>query len=200
MIICSNGAFDTEAIHVLPGLTFYSLYCGISFGTEKGRPYRRGGLTIKVTVNRGSTVHADLPTFYEKKVEDLPPFGKKTRKEFLCSENIAIFSLPMTQNEPIFPISTSPNRREITKLVLNNNNFIHVCSLFAMTSKVRKKWKNFKINFKGCRFSKKNSLKVKAEDLPLYRKTWQVCTCCTQILTWFPQKCPSWFVDVSLPS
>ena len=32
----------------------------------------------------------DLPTFYEIKAEDLPPFGKKTRKIF-CSENIEIF-------------------------------------------------------------------------------------------------------------
>ena len=38
-----------------------------------------------------------------------------------------------------------------------------------MTSKVRKKRKNFKINRKGGRFQQK-----KAEDLPLYWKTWQV--------------------------
>ena len=45
---------------------------------------------------------ADLPTFYEIKAEDLPTFGKK-RGRFLCSENIAIFYPPVTQNEPIFP-------------------------------------------------------------------------------------------------
>ena len=44
--------------------------------------------------------------------------------------------------------------------------------LFAMTSKVWKKRKNFKINWKGGRFKKKT---LKAEDPPLYRKTWQVC-------------------------
>ena len=38
-----------------------------------------------------------LPTFTEIKAEDLPPFGKK-RGRFLCSTNIAIFDLPVTQN------------------------------------------------------------------------------------------------------
>ena len=42
-----------------------------------------------------------------------------------------------------------------------------------MSSKVWKKQKNFKINRKGGRFSHKNSLK--AEDLLLYRKTWNAC-------------------------
>ena len=41
-----------------------------------------------------------------------------------------------------------------------------------MTSKVRKNRTNFKINRKGGRFSKNTK---KAEDLPLYQKTWQVC-------------------------
>ena len=83
----------------------------------------------------------DLPTCYEIKAEDLPPFGKR-RGRFLCSENIAIFELPMTQNEP-FSVSTSPNSTEITKLVLNNNTFICLSMLCAMTSKVWKKLKNF---------------------------------------------------------
>ena len=79
----------------------------------------------------------DLPTFYEIKAEDLPPFGKITRK-ILCWENVVIFYLPVTQNEPIFSISTSPNSTEITKLVLNSNTSIYynVYILFAMTSKV----------------------------------------------------------------
>ena len=66
---------------------------------------------------------ADLPTFYEIKAEDLPPFGKKSGR-FLCSKNIAIFDLQVTQNEPIFSILTSPNSTEITKLVLDNNTSI----------------------------------------------------------------------------
>ena len=102
--------------------------------------------------------------------EDLPPFGKNCER-FLCKTNIAILYLPMTQNDTISSVSTSPNRTEITKLVLNNNNYICLCIVFAMTSKVWKKWKNFKINRKSGRL--KNSLK--AEDLPFYRKTWQVC-------------------------
>ena len=60
----------------------------------------------------------------------------------------------MTQNEPIFFVSTSPNSTEITKLILNNNTSICLCIVFAMTSKVRKKRNNFKINRKGGRFSK----------------------------------------------
>ena len=44
---------------------------------------------------------SDLPTFYEIKAEDLPPFGKQ-RGRFLFSENIGLFDLPVTQNEPIF--------------------------------------------------------------------------------------------------
>ena len=114
---------------------------------------------------------ADLPTFDEIKAEDLPPLAKK-RGRIVCSEKIAIFVLPVTQNEPIFSISTSPNSTEITKLLLNNNTSICQCMLFAMTSKVRKKRKNFKINRESGRF-KKNA--KKAEDLQLYRKTWQVC-------------------------
>ena len=74
--------------------------------------------------------NTDLPTFYEIKAEDLPPFGKR-RAIFLWSENIAIFEQPMTQNEP-FSVSTSPNSTEITKLVLNNNPstvYVYVCYL-----------------------------------------------------------------------
>ena len=73
--------------------------------------------------NNPLVLQKGLPTFDEIMAEDLPPFGKK-RGRFLCSENIAIFYLPVTQNEPIFFISTSPNRTEITKLALNNNNSI----------------------------------------------------------------------------
>ena len=64
---------------------------------------------------------------------------------------IAIFDLPMTQNEPIFSVLTSPNSTEIMKLVLNNNTSICLCMLFAMSSNVWKKRKNFKINRKGGR-------------------------------------------------
>ena len=35
-----------------------------------------------------------------------------------------MFYLPVTQNEPIFPVLTSPNSTEITKLVLDNNTSI----------------------------------------------------------------------------
>ena len=34
---------------------------------------------------------ADLPTFYEIKAEDFPPFGKKTRKIFLLGKYSDIF-------------------------------------------------------------------------------------------------------------
>ena len=52
---------------------------------------------------------------------------------------IAIFYLPVTHNEPIFSILTSPNSTEITKLLLNNNtSIICQCMLFAMTSKFGK--------------------------------------------------------------
>ena len=125
--------------------------------------------TLHLLQHAGGRQHSkvtDLPTFYEIKAEDLPTFctqklGARPRKY------IAIFYLPVMHNEPIISISTSLNRTEILKLVLNNNHSrcIMYCSLFAMTSKVRKKRKNFKINRKGGRFSK-NSLK--AEDLPLY--------------------------------
>ena len=71
-----------------------------------------------------------------------------------------------------FSVSTSSKSTEITKLILNNNTSICLCIVFAMTSKVRKKLKNFKVNRKGRRF-KKNTKKV--QDLPLYRKTCQVC-------------------------
>ena len=62
---------------------------------------------------------------------------------------------------PFFSVSTSPNRNNET--VLNNNTSIRLCIVFAMTSKVRKKRKNFKINLEG-EGLKKNSLK--AEHLP----------------------------------
>ena len=57
--------------------------------------------------------YTDLPTFYEIKA----PFGKKLGKN-LCLENIAIFYLPVTQKEPVFSISRSPNSTEIKKLVI----------------------------------------------------------------------------------
>ena len=47
--------------------------------------------------------------------EDLPTFGEKTREIFMLKK-IAMFYLPVTQNEPIFSISASPNSTEITKL------------------------------------------------------------------------------------
>ena len=94
----------------------------------------------------------DLPTFFEIKAEDLPPFGKKTRKIFLLGKYSDIFYLPVTQNEPIFSRLTSPNSTEITKPILNNNTSICLCIVFAMPSKVWKKRINFKINRKGGRF------------------------------------------------
>ena len=69
-----------------------------------------------------------------------------------------------------FSVLTSPNSTEITKLVQNNNISICLCMLFAMTSTVLKKRKNAKINRESGRFKKS----IKAHDLPLYRKTWQV--------------------------
>ena len=73
----------------------------------------------------------DLPTFYEMMAEDLPSFGKKTRK-ILCSENIAIYIyLPVTQNDLFFSVSTSPNSTEITKLVLNNNTSISLLYVYV---------------------------------------------------------------------
>ena len=63
------------------------------------------------------------------------------------------------ENEPIFSVFTSPNSTDITELVLNSNTSIiyvytYTCMLFAMTSKVRKKRKIFKINWKGGIFKK----------------------------------------------
>ena len=84
-----------------------------------------------------------------------------------------IFDLPVIQNEPIFSVLTISNSTEIAKLVLNNDISICLCMSFAMTSKVWKKRKNFKINRESGRFPKNGQ---KAEDLPLYWKTWQVCT------------------------
>ena len=57
----------------------------------------------------------------------------------------------MTHNEPFFPVLASPNSREITKLILNNNTSICISTtmLFAMISKVRKKQNNLKINLEG---------------------------------------------------
>ena len=71
----------------------------------------------------------------------------------MLSEYIAICYRPVTQNEPIFFVSTSLNSTEITKLILNNNTS-NIYILFAITSKIRKKRKNFKINRKGGRLKK----------------------------------------------
>ena len=111
----------------------------------------------------------DLLTFYEIKAEEF--LTKKRRRFFARNMYSNFFYLPVTENEPVFSVSTSPNSTEIMKLVLNNNTS-NVYLLLFMTSKVWKKRKNFKINRKGGRFSKNHK---KAEDLPLYRKTWQVC-------------------------
>ena len=71
---------------------------------------------------------SDLPTFYEIKAEDLHPFGKN-RKRFFWLENIAIF---LSQNEPIFSVSTLPNSTEITKLILNNNTSMSMYALYLL--------------------------------------------------------------------
>ena len=112
----------------------------------------------------------DLPTFYETKAEDLPPFGKKTRKIFLLGKYSDILSAGDTERA-YFSVLTPPNSTETTKLVLNNNISICLCMLFSKTSKVRKKRKNFILNRESGRFPKDGQ---NAEDLPLYRKTWQV--------------------------
>ena len=106
---------------------------------------------------------ADLPTFEEIKA-DLPPFGKKRVRFYARKIIIAIIYLLVTQNEPIFFVLTSPNSTEITKLVQNNNISIYLCMLFAMTSKVRKKRKNFQINRESGRF-KKTLCSALSEDL-----------------------------------
>ena len=78
------------------------------------------------------------------------PFWQKKLGRFVCSENIiAIFDLPVTQNEPIFPLWHHQSSTEITKLVLNNNTSLCLRMLFAMNSKVLKKVENFKMNRKG---------------------------------------------------
>ena len=98
-------------------------------------------------------------------------FWQKLVEDFYTRKYSDILSADDTEYDTILSVSTSPNRTKITKLVLYHNTSMCLCIVFAMTSKVRKKPKNFKINRKGRRF-KKNSLN--AEDL-LYRKTWQVC-------------------------
>ena len=76
----------------------------------------------------------------------------KNAEDCLRLENIAIFYLPVTLNELIFSLLT--NGTEITKRVLNNNASVYIYMLFAMTSNVRKKRENFKINRKGGGFKK----------------------------------------------
>ena len=41
----------------------------------------------------GNIMAADIPTFYEIKAEDLPPFGKKTRKIFMLGKYSNILSV-----------------------------------------------------------------------------------------------------------
>ena len=57
-----------------------------------------------------------LPTYYEMKAEDLPPFGKKMRKIFMLGKFSDIWSAGDTE-WAYFSILTSPNSTEITKLV-----------------------------------------------------------------------------------
>ena len=58
------------------------------------------------------------------KAEDLPPSGKKNAEDFMLGKNCDVY-LPMTQNEPMFSVLTSPNSTEIAKLILNNNTSIN---------------------------------------------------------------------------
>ena len=74
---------------------------------------------------------SDLPTFDEIKAEDLPPFGKKCGR-FSCSENIAMFYLPVTHNEHIFSVLTSANSTEIAKRVLNNVQHSYTISMYVI--------------------------------------------------------------------
>ena len=46
---------------------------------------------------------ADLPTFYEIKAEDLPPFGQKTRKIFMLGKYSDILSADDTELAHVFP-------------------------------------------------------------------------------------------------
>ena len=64
-----------------------------------------------VKVREDSVFITDLPTFYAIKAEDLRPFNNKKRGRFLCSENIAIFYLPVTQNEPIIRFDITKQHR-----------------------------------------------------------------------------------------
>ena len=64
----------------------------------------------------GSSTWLRPSNIFEIKAEDLPPFGKTTQK-ILCSENIVIFYLLVTQKEPIFSVLTPRNSTEIMKLV-----------------------------------------------------------------------------------
>ena len=89
----------------------------------------------------------------------------------MCRPNRYLY-LPVTQNETIFSVSTSPNSTEITKLIC-------LCIVFATTSKGRKKLKNFQMNRKDGRFKTHTK---KAE----YRKTWQVCICAVRDFTGMP--------------
>ena len=75
--------------------------------------------------------------------------------------------------EPIFSVSISPNSTQITKLVLHNN-ASNVYVIYLLWPVKCGKVEEFQ-NKSRCRkiYKKKNSLK--AEDLLLCRKTWQVC-------------------------
>ena len=107
---------------------------------------------------------SDLPTFYEIKAEDLPPFGKKPQKIFMLGKFNDILSDGDTEIA-YFSVLTSPNSTKITKPVLNNNTFICLSILFAVTSIVRKKRKNFKINRDSERFQKKRSKRRRSSAL-----------------------------------
>ena len=157
-----TGAWGTPELQHTVTLQLYTVVCHPARGHGAPRNYNihthchSSSILWCVTLPNdggmgrpGTTMYIpDLPTFYAIKAEDLLPFGQKHGR-FLCSENIEIFYLPVTQNEPIFPVLTSTNSTEITKLLQNNTTFIWLSMLFAMTSKLWKKQKNFKINRKA---------------------------------------------------
>ena len=59
------------------------------------------------------SLSTDLPTCYEIKRQKIFLLLGKKPGRFLSSENIAIFDKSLTQNEPIFSVSTSPNRMKL---------------------------------------------------------------------------------------
>ena len=94
------------------------------------------GCTGRGHVNSNRNSHrryADLPTFYEINAEDLVPFGKKSRKIFMLRKFTDILSTG-DRISLFFSVLTSPNRTEITKMVLNNNTSICLCIAFSIYS------------------------------------------------------------------